>query len=153
MPHAHIPYAEPDDEKYDVRKDAKYHRLDSDGPLVQKPSHLSQQHHSQPQSLPSLEDPGVRTGQERSGNTEHTQDFNGSSRAPESTHSDRIWDPETSSYLHRLEQEVFEEGEELRERFGKQAHHVQERVVGSRLPTRHYRGSVSCQLVRSASKW
>ena len=105
-----------DDEKYDVRKETRYRRLN-----------LGTFGESTQDQGPSGQDPRL--------------------------HSARRTDAGHSSYMHRIGQEVYQEGEELKEHLARRAHQVEGQFRGSRPSNIPQVGRVSCQLVRSASKW
>ena len=112
-PNANVPI---DDEKYDVRKETRYRRLD-----------LGTSGESTQGQGPSGQDPRF--------------------------HSAGRTDAGRSSYMHRIGQEVYHEGEELKEHLARRAHQVEGQFRGSRPLNIPRAGQISCQLVRSASKW
>ena len=117
-------------EKYDVRKDSRYRRLSLD------------EYHGSPQGQSFAGQPDPRSW------SSHGQYYGGGSGAQ--AHSS---DP--TSYMHRLEREVYQEGEEFRDHLARRAHQMEDQFRGSGGPRSHRPpvGPVACQLVRSASKW
>ena len=143
-----------DNEKYDVRKDVRYHRLslerfpgeqlDEQSLLrtqrQQGQSDFNREYSNQTKPRDVYEYPYSQPDQE--------QGLGYGSSDQDSTHR-----AGAQSYVQRLEHEVFQEGEEFKEHLKKRAHRMGDQLMDPR-PSKHAgAGGMYCQLVRSASKW
>ena len=141
------------DAKYDVRKDSRYHRLNPDEFHGQ--THEQWPHGygmpSQSQADPAQEYPSQM--QQASIVQGHERFSQGSGPAYGSAHGSLRTHPSASSYVQRVGQEIFQEGEEMKEHLERRAYEVGNRFAPSRPSGHPSVGSMSCQLVRSACKW
>lgn len=134
-----------DNEKYDLRKDVRYHRLSLEGFPVEQ---LDGQSLLRIQRQQGQSDVNRGYSNQTGPQPDQEQGLGYGNPDQNSTHR-----AGAQSYLQRLEHEVFQEGTAFKEHFQNQAHRMGDQLMDSG-PSK-YAGAdgMYCQLVRSASKW
>ena len=144
------------DEKYNVRKDIRYHRLGLDGrPMEQQPyAPQGQQQYGSQGQQPQIQGQYPPSQYQNPPDQHKYQPYRPPNQSDDGSQLRyHAGNQGSESYMQRM-QDVYHEGEELKERFERRAHQAKQQFMGpqggSSLPRA---GPISCQLVRSASKY